>query len=432
MALPEQTFQDQHDRDRIRALSRSQLESRQLSILNAILPRIRQENPFYRQKFAGSPLQLESLQQFSEFPLTEKDDLVGDRLDGIATNHSHPPEHYVRCHRTSGTKGQPMVVMDTAEDWQAWLRTWQYVLDAAGLQSHDKVFMAFSFGPFIGFWSAFDACIARGNMVIPGGGLSSLARFELLKSLAASVLFCTPTYALHLAEVALRHNESPRTTAVQKIIVAGEPGGSVPGIRNKIEKLWDADVIDHAGATEIGPWGVGDAHGEHLRIIESDYLAEFLSVENVDSNQDPSLRELVLTSLTRMSTPILRYRTGDLVRPKLPEQDDVCQFMQLAGGILGRRDDMIIVRGVNIFPSSIESILRSCDSVQEYRITATRDEAMDQLSIEIEDLNHNPNHIADVVRKRLGLRVEVLEVPLNSLPRFDAKGKRFVDKRLVH
>src|SRR6185312_7607929 len=159
-----------------------------------------------------------------------------------------------------------------------WVDAWQYVLDAADIKPSDRALLAFSFGPFIGFWSAFDALIARGALVIPGGGLSSLARLETLRGTKATVLLCTPTYALHLVEVAAEHKINLKNLSVKKIIVAGEPGGSVTATRERIESAWGAQLIDHAGATEVGPWGFADAAGKGLHVNEAHFIPEFLSV----------------------------------------------------------------------------------------------------------------------------------------------------------
>ena len=170
-------------------------------------------------------------------------------------------------------------MLDTPDDWQWWIDGWQFVLDAAEMTPSDRALLAFSFGPFIGFWSAFDAIVARGALAIPGGGMGSLARIELLRTTKATALFCTPTYALRLAEVAAENKIDLRHLSVEKIVVAGEPGGSVPAMRARIEAAWGAAVVDHAGATEVGPWGFADAEGRGLHVNESEFIAEFLSVE---------------------------------------------------------------------------------------------------------------------------------------------------------
>ena len=308
------------------------------------------------------------------------------------------------------------------------METWQYVLDSAALNASDRVVMAFSFGPFIGFWSAFDAAVERGAMIAPTGSLSTVARIELIRSIQATIIFCTPSYALHMAEVAQQNEIDLTSSSVKKIIVAGEPGGSIPSIRQQIESSWAAKVIDHSGASEVGPWGFADANGTGIYVNEAEFAAEFISLATGKPATEGELSELVLTCLGRIGSPVIRYRTGDLVRPQWHTSGD-CNFVLLQGGVLGRTDDMMIIRGVNIFPTSVEKILRGFPEIVEYRLTTFKQESMDQLKIEIEDQLASPERVRDELQIQLGLRVDVECVPAGSLPRFEAKGKRFIDQR---
>jgi phenylacetate-CoA ligase len=251
---------------------------------------------------------------------------------------------------------------------------------------------------------------------------------ELLQRSRATVIYSTPTYALYLAEVARAESFELRELPIRKIIVAGEPGGSVPAIRQRIEAAWDAELIDHSGASEVGPWGYGDAAGKGLWVNESSFLAETLELDSDKPAQPGDLGELVLTTLGRVGSPLLRYRTGDLVRGVRPSTGPR-RFLFLEGGVLGRADDMLVIRGVNIFPSSIEQILRSFTEVVEYRMTAFRVSGLDQLRVEVEDLAAEPKRIAQALENRLSLRVEVILAPADSLPRFEGKGRRFIDLR---
>ena len=417
-------------RRQLESLSPESLAKHQLQRLNALLDRILPHNSFYAEKLGALPRPVESLEQLSELPFTFKNELVNNSQSDHAANLTYPIERYVRFHRTSGTQGRPMVVLDTAEDWRWWIETWQYVLDSADMGPEDRVMMAFSFGPFIGFWSAFDAACDRGALVIPAGGLNTLARLELVRSQRATVLMCTPSYALHMADVAAENQVDTSHLDVRRIVVAGEPGGSVPAIRKRIEDAWNAKVIDHSGASEVGPWGYADSNNTGLHVNEAEFIAEFLSVETGKPAGNDELSELVLTNLGRAGCPVFRYRTGDLVRPTWAHRSSPGnQFVLLQGGVLGRVDDMMVIRGVNIYPSSVEQILRSFPEVVEYRMTAFRDGKMDALRVEVEDRLHDTGRIAKELQLRLGLRVEVNEAELGSLPRFEAKGKRFIDQR---
>lgn len=427
-------------RQSIRSSVRSELEGYQLNRLNELLEYVVPKNRFYREKFGCDSLRVNSLDEFSTLPTTTKDEWLSSDLHGIAKHHTFTREEYRRYHRTSGTRGKPMVIMDTQSDWDWWVSTWQYVLDGCGITPRDRILMAFSFGPFIGFWSAHDACLNRGCLVIPSGGMSTAARIDMIASAEPTVIFSTPTYAIHLAEEAVRRGVTLSESSIRIVFVAGEPGGSIPEVRQRIETLYGARVMDHAGATEVGPWGFGASDGRGLHVIESEFIAEYLPVRYPESDErggalqasNSPLRELVLTSLGRIGAPVIRYRTGDLVNAIVPNEigpETSTTFARLDGGVVGRADDMIIVRGVNIFPTSIESIVRSFPDVSEYRLTVRRDGALDQLSLEVEDALHQPDRIAERFLVQLNVRVDVTDVPNGSLPRFEAKSRRIVDQR---
>lgn len=436
------------ERRRLESLDRGALAECQLARLNELLAKILPTNKFYASKFAKCPRQLDHLEQLADFPLTTKEELIADNAtDNLPANLTWPVDQYVRYHQTSGTRGRPLSVCDTAEDWQWWIDSWQYVLDAAKITSTDRALLAFSFGPFIGFWSAYDALVARETMTIPGGGMSTLARLDLIQRTGTTALFCTPTYALHLVEVAEANHINLATFEVRKIVVAGEPGGSVPATRKRIESAWNARLIDHSGASEVGPWGYSNESQTGLHILESEFIAEFLPYTapvptpvagepasaggHTHSHPLPPLNQLshlVLTSLGRPGMPIIRYRTGDIVKP-IPSKNPQNKFVVLEGGVLSRADDMMVIRGVNIFPSAIEQLLRSFPEVVEFRLTARKRGEMDELVVEVEDHLQDPQRIATELQLRLGLKVEVRLVPAMSLPRFEGKGARFVDQR---
>lgn len=420
--------------------------------LDAALP----QNRFYRDKLtsAGIPLhtRLSRLEELSDWPLTSKQELVESAdhsEDGWSQHHTFASEAYSRLHRTSGTKGMPLLVADTAQDWQWWSTTWQHVLEAAQVTPADRVFLAFSFGPFIGFWSAHQACADRGALVIPGGGMTSLARLEFLRQSAATVVCCTPSYALHLAEVAAAENFSLAELPVQRIIVAGESGGSLQSVRQAIQDAWKAQVIDHAGATEVGPWGFGWPNRCGLHVIESSFIAEILplndAVQPSSSLPDAGLPdatsqhvpergvrgvvgELVLTSLGRHGAPVIRYRTGDVVRTAQAPTTEAhgCSFLWLPEGIIGRTDDMITIRGVNMFPSSVDSLVRSLLPCSEYQVRISQNRSLEQLLISIEASQEAAERLEKLLASRLGLRVNVTSLPLGSLPRSEGKSRRWI------
>ena len=416
------------------AAPRAELDRLKLAKLRACLAEILPTNAFYAAKLGGARALPESLDEFSTWPVTTKEELVaGAAATGLPANLTYPLSSYVRCHRTSGTHGRPMPVFDTASDWTWWMECWRAILARGAVGPGDRVLVASSFGPFLGFWSGFDGVLACGAMAIPTGGMSSLARLEMARSLSATVLMVTPSYALHLAEVAAESKLDLARLPIRLVIVAGEPGGSVAAVRDRIGQAFDANVLDHAGASEVGPWGVGDRHGRHLDLLEPWFHPEFLSVETGRPAAPGELSELVLTTLGRVGAPVLRYRTGDLVRPRWPDEAEIAAgespWVKLEGGVIGRADDMLVVRGVNVFPGAIDGIVRSFPEVVEYRLTVFSRESLDELALEIEDRLDDPRRVARELHLRLGLRVGVTAVPAGSLPRFEGKGRRIIDHR---
>ncbi len=414
-------------RDQWHQFPRRQLVARQLERLNRLLERVLPQNRFYREKLASCPLRLDGLDQLTLWPTTTKEELLPDQDDPLhlARNHSWPPDRYVRFHQTSGSRGRPLRILDTAEDWQWWIDAWQWVLDAAEVGPRDRALLAFSFGPFVGFWSAFDALVHRGVLAIPGGGLSTEARLRLLQESEATLVFCTPTYALRMAEVARQTGFPLAQLPVRGLIVAGEPGGSVPEVRQRIEQAWQARVYDHAGATELGPWGI--PHPRGLLVNEAWFVAEFFDLKtHRPVEPQGQLCQLVLTGLGRAGCPLLRYETGDLVRPRPWPQRG---FVLLEGGVLGRTDDMVTIRGVNVYPSAVEAVVRSFPELGEFRIELWRRGELDQMKLLVEDPRQQPQRIARELQLRLGLAVEVESLRPGELERFELKAQRLIDRR---
>lgn len=410
-------------------LPRAALDQFKLARLRQLLATILPANGFYAAKLARVSTAPQSLAELEAWPFTYKEELVANAHAGAPANLTWPPDRYVRFHQTSGTHGRPLPVFDTADDWAWWMECWREVLDRGGVQPGDRVLVASSFGPYAGFWSAFDAVLDRGAMAVPTGGMPSLARLELARGLGTTVLVTTPSYALHLAEVARDSKIDTARLPVRLVIVAGEPGGSIPAVRARIAEAWGADVLDHAGATEVGPWGTGTLAGGGIDVIEPCFHAEFLAVETGRPAGPGELSELVLTTLGRAGAPVIRYRTGDLVRPHWPDAGAACPWVRLDGGILGRTDDMLVVRGVNIFPGAIDDIVRSFPEIVEYRLTVHSAGSLDVLQLEVEDHLAAPERVANELQVRLGLRIDVTLVPIGSLPRFEGKGRRIIDNR---
>jgi len=411
------------------------IESTQLDTLNRLLAEVLPDNRFYAAKLreAGCPDRFESLEDFTRrFPMTTKADLAEDQRlrPPHGTNLTFPVNRYTRYHQTSGTSGQPIRWLDTPESWSWLVDNWVRVFEAAGTAPDDSVLFAFSFGPFLGFWTAFDAATRLGCLALPAGGMSTKARLRLLEDNRAGVLCCTPTYALRLGEAA--SEEDTDVSSVRIIIVAGEPGAGIPETRSRIEAMWPgARLVDHHGMTELGPVSYGwPENPAILRIMEQSFIAEVLDPRDGTPVAPGGEGELVLTSLGRIASPLLRYRTGDLVRPWSAAPEGMANYY-LDGGILGRIDDMILIRGVNIYPSSVESLIRRFDEIAEFRVDVTVERHMSEMRIAIEpkpDVARGGDlvaRVAEALRELFNLRIEVTLAEPGSLPRFEMKAKRW-------
>ena len=317
--------------------TREAIASHQLAQLRRLLGAVLPANAFYRKKLDGLEPGIASLEDFRErFPFTLKAELVEDqlRLPPFGSNLTFPLDHYTRFHQTSGTTSAPVRWLDTPESWNWMVENWKEIYRAAEVGAGDRIYFAFSFGPFIGFWLAFDAAQQMGCLCIPGGGLNSHARLRAIVENRATVLCCTPSYAARLAEAAISQNQG--SVALRSIIVAGEPGGSVPATRARLEQLWPgARIFDHHGMTETGPVSHQcPAQAGTLHILESAYLPEIVDAEGRQAGAGEA-GELVLTTLGRTGSPLLRYRTGDIVRAGSGECCACGRHdLALAGGIL--------------------------------------------------------------------------------------------------
>lgn len=416
--------------------NRQEIQRRQLVALRE-LGQVLSNNPFYAAKFSGGLPNTENLAAFvSSCPLTRKIELVADQQNNppFGSNHSYPIEHYSRYHQTSGSSGSsPIRWLDTSGDWQAMMESWGILLSSLGMNQADRCFFAFSFGPFLGFWTAFEAALKLGCLCIPGGGMGTSARLKTLIDSEVTTLFCTPTYAIHMGQTARAQCLDLGSCCVKRILVAGEPGGSLPKTRALIQSLWPgASVYDHHGMTEVGPVSLPCSHVQGLHIMEHAYFPEVVDPETGNAVAAGEAGELILTCLNRSGAPLLRYCTGDLVRPS---DQDVCACgradMALDGGILGRIDDMVVVRGVNLYPSAVEELVRKFSAIEEYQVIIRTGSSLSQVtvSIEVSQSESEPELVktalAETLKNCLHLRVDVLLAPPNRLPRFELKARRW-------
>jgi phenylacetate-CoA ligase len=416
-------------------LSRDELAALQLGKFQAMARELWGRNRFYTAKWqqAGvEPGDIRSLADLARLPLTTKHELMEDQAahGPFGHNLSYPIEQYVRFHQTSGTTGVPLKVPDTEANWQWWGRSWGHVLAGAGVTAADRIFMAFSFGPFVGFWAATEGARSLGAMMIPGGGRDSPQRLELMREVGATVLCCTPTYALRLAEVAREIGFDLASIPLKALVHAGEPGANVPATKARIQDLWGTKCYDHAGATEVGAHSFecqAQPGGTHL--IESEFIAEVLDPASGQPVREGEKGELILTNLGRWGFPIVRYKTGDIVRTTTQRCACGRTSLRFEGGIIGRADDMVTVRGVNVFPAGVENILRRFDEIDEFRIIVSKQRQMDEMEVEVELCEGADPAVVNAIAERLdtmlSFRPAVRHLPRNALPRFELKARRF-------
>ena len=409
----------------------------QLQRFREILASVLETNAFYRRKLTEvgitHPNDVQTLNDYGRLPFTTKEELSADQVSHppYGTNLTFPLERYTCLHRTSGTTGSPLRWLDTAESWNWWGKCWREIYDAAGVTSADRLMPAFSFGPFIGFWSAHHGAQQLGALTIANGGFTSEQRIRAILSNEVTVLISTPTYALRLAEVAAQDGINlSKESAVRVTIHAGEPGACLPATKQRIENAWGAKAYDHAGATEVGAWGVMCKPQAGVHLNENEFICEVLDPK---TGNPADAGELVITNLGRVGMPVIRYRTGDYVKLKSAPCECGRESRVLDGGVTGRLDDALIIRGLNVYPATIENIILKFPEVREFAVRAYGTETLDELEIQIESTNPNPTDtvaaVTTAIRDALGLRAVVQSVPLGTLPRYELKSKRFTDQR---
>lgn len=413
-----------------------ELQDERLRLLMAELA----TNEFYHAKAHNAGLKLsriDSQAALRALPFTTKAELVAEQA-------AHPPfgrlltyslGNYRYFHQTSGTTGRPLKWLDTADTWDWFARGWETVYRAAGVRANDVVFCAFSFGPYVSHWTAMAGVWRVGAMGISGGGMNSEQRLLAILDNRCTVLVSTPTYALHLAEVARREGIDIQSSAIGRSIHAGEPGASLANVKRAIESAWGATCFDHAGATEVGPWAFDcEAQTGAIHLNETEFIFEVIDPQTSAAVGEGARGELVITNLGRGAMPVLRYRTGDLVEMSSAQCACGRSFARIKGGVLGRADEMLIVRGVNLYPSAIDDLLRSFAPIIEYEVHIRRIAGMDDLLIKLEtpdaiSFAEITQAVLHAFRRQFNIRVSLEQAAPGSLPRYEFKARRF--KRLT-
>ncbi|MGA7731182.1 MAG: AMP-binding protein [Chloroflexia bacterium] len=431
-------------------MPRGEIEQLQLVKLRRMCEYAYENVLFHRLRWDAAgfhPSQLSSLDDLRRIPFMTREEwmeslqerpLFGDLL-------STDPVNAIRYHLTSGTTGRtPIRVLDSLKDWEWIAEMWCYGLWGFGIRPEDVVYFAFGYGSFIGFWGAHLACEKMGALVIPGGAQTTEARIKQIIELGATTVCSTPTYALNLwAKAREMGIDLAKDSKVDKLIASGEPAGSIPAAKRQLEQAWGAKCGDTAGMTEIGTIMIFECShqpgGTH--IIEDHYIEEVINPETGAPVGYGELGERVVTSFGRGFIPVVRYRSKDMVM-KVPASTCTCgrTWDLYDGGIRGRWDDMKLIRGTNVYPRAVESIVREYEAIEEFQIYIWRKgEIQDEITVKVEI---KPDHDSawpglqrtmskDLATAHEGLRFNVERVEHGTLPRFELKAKRLVDARPV-
>jgi phenylacetate-CoA ligase len=430
-------------------MPRDDLDALQLRRLRELVGRAIRAVPWQAERLRAAgisgPDDLSSLDDLRRIPFMTRDEWMESQAarppygDLLAL----PPEAAIRYHTTSGTSGGvPLRVLDSATDWEWIAEMWCYGFWGFGVRPTDVVFFAFSYGTFVGFWGAHYACEKIGCLVLPGGNMTTEGRVRLIEEMGVTVVCSTPTYALRMAQEAQALGIDLAGGSVRRLILSGEPAGSIPATKALIEAQWGARAGDTAGMTELGTILMFECErqpgGTH--VIEDNYIEEVVDPEADEPLGYGELGERVVTSFGRTFIPVLRYRSRDLV-VKVPASSCGCgrTFDLYEGGIRGRVDDMKVVRGTNVYPRAVEAIVRDRPEIDEFQIRlytvgGIRDEI--EVLVEIPDPHVDEGPLLEALARRLaldteGLRFGVRRVEHGSLPRFELKARRLVDEREV-
>ncbi len=352
---------------------------------------------------------------------------------------SVPLEQVTAYRQTSGTTGQPVYQADTWQDWELSTEAYAYALYAQGYRASDRIFLPFGYNIFIAFWAYHYAGEKLGCEVVPGGVLNTEARILKIQELKATAMGATPTYVLGMAETARKMGiDPPKDLLIRKITVAGEPGGSIPATRKRMEDAWGAKVFDQVGSTEIGHWGWECRFQSGLHVNEALYLVEIEDTDTGEPIEKPGKRgKMVVTTFNRMAQPCIRFDVKDMIQWNSRQCDCGRTFRLLDGGIMGRADDITKVKGVLLSPTAIEEVVRDIPQLSnEYQVVVTKKGDIDNITLKVEILPEYKNDEAAIrtvlvdqlrVKTNLGYNIEFHEY--ESLPRSQAKSRRFQDQR---
>lgn len=424
-------------------LPREALEAIQLRRLQDTLQRVYATVPFYKKRFdevGFKPSELKTLEDLRRVPFTTKQDLRDNYPYGLF---AVPMENVVRIHASSGTTGKPTVVGYTARDIQTWATLMARSLAAAGATRGDIIHNAYGYGLFTGGLGVHYGAEKLGASVIPISGGNTKRQIMIMKDFGATILTCTPSYALHLAEVAQEMGVDFKDLKFKAGLFGAEPWSE--RMREEIEKKLHLDAVDIYGLSEvIGP-GVAVECLEAkagLHIFEDHFIAEIIDPATGEVLPPGSVGELVFTSITKEAFPVIRYRTRDIT--SLNPEPCVCgrTFVRM-NRVSGRSDDMLIIRGVNVFPSQIESVLMEIQGVEpHYQLIVDREGNLDMLTVLVEvgesafsdkvkTLQDLEKMITKNIKEYLGISAKVKLVEPKTIARSEGKAVRVIDNRKI-
>lgn len=422
-------------------LDRDSLDHLQLERLQSTLTRVARNVPYYRRRFAElgvDPDEFRSLDQLQSLPFTDKSVLRDAYPYGMF---AVPLREVVRLHGSSGTTGRPVVVGYTAGDLAKWTSLVARVLCAGGVTREDVVQIAFNFGLFTGGFGLFQGAQALGAAVVPASSGSTRRQVAIMQDFKTSVLVCTPSYALYLAQTLEEMGVNVNALSLRYGLFGGEPFSETA--RRNIEERLKLTATDNYGISEVmGPGVAGEClHQNGLHVNEDHFLVEIIDPATGEPVPFGEEGELVLTTLTKEAFPLVRFRTGDLTR-LLPGTCPCGRTLVRMARVRGRADDMLIIRGVNVFPSQIENILLDVEGTTPYwRVRLEREKGLDKATVEVEA---SENVLFDRMREQqeflgrikktlasgLGVSFEIKLVESGSLPRAgEGKAARVLDMR---
>ncbi len=421
----------------------AQLREVQLLKLRRMVQWAWHNSPFYRDKFDRSgvtPEDIRSLDDLRRFPLTEKSEWLkaqGPEPRTFGKTAAVPETDVIRYHQTSGTTGDSIRLAFSARDWNVWLQCWGYGLSAARLTARDRILVCFPFNLFVGWWGGQDAARLLGCRVYSGGGMSSRERLAVVRDHHITALMGAPSYLLRLALTAESElGLDPGEMGVRRLICGAEAGASIPATRQRLKRAWQAEVFDHLGASEVGPWGYEcSAHPGGVHICEAFFHLEFLDPATLEPAAPGEVSRVVITSLEKYAQPVIRWDLKDLVR--LSESSCPCgrTFRRVKGGILGRADDLIKIRGVLFSLQAVEDVVRAFEQISDYRVVISRQREMDQLTIQVEarpegeEAKRLEEDLVSALELETHLRFTAELLAEGTLPNQEIKTRRVMDLR---